>query len=382
MYTKILIRFGELSLKGNNQQAFVNKLKNNIIKLVGQKPEMLVDRMFLPYDQKIIEKLQYVFGIYSFSPIIITTWDWNELEKNAFNLIQNIKGKTFKVVTKRVNKKFPLSSQETSAKLGAKILKQFSNLKVDVKNPDFKLEIEIRQQQVYLFTTRIKALGGLPTGINGKVLHLMSGGIDSPIAALEMMKRGVHVDFLNFITPPHTDDKTIAKVHKLINALLPYQGKAKLYQVNFTDLMNLIGLTSKQAYKINLMRRSFYRIAHQKAVEENYLGLSNGENLGQVASQTLESIATISTQTTLPIYRPLLTRDKLEIIAQAKRMQTYAISILKARESCEIFAPTNPVTKPTLIEAEKLESELKMLFDFEKNALKEAKLTFFELSKS
>lgn len=236
---------------------------------------------------------------------------------------------------------------EIAASLGGFILKN-TEYKVDVRDPDFKVEIEIRQDFTYVFVDRINGLGGYPTGVNGKVLHLISGGIDSPVAAFEMMKRGIHIDYINFITPPHTDELTLQKVEDIINLLIKYQGYAKLYRSNYTYLMNYLGLTSNQAFKITLMRRSFYRIVSTIAKRDGYLGLSNGENVGQVASQTLESMSVIQDAASLPIYRPILTADKLETVTKGEKIGSYKISIRPGNEACELFAPTNPVIKPKL----------------------------------
>ena len=365
MYSEILIRFGELSTKGKNKMTFVRKLAKNIKKLTGAEPRIEFDRIFLDYSEEVMQKLQYVFGIYSYSPVVKCDTDLEVIKKHILDQVSKVEGKTFKVVTKRHWKGFNMQSNDVNMQLGGLILENFKDLSVDVKNPDFKPEVEIREKFSYVFTERVLGLGGYPTGINGKVLHLISGGIDSPVAAIEMMKRGIHVDYLNFITPPHTDQKTVDKVNRIVKELIKYQGYAKVYRSNYTDLMNLIGLTSNQAYKINLMRRSFYRMASELATNKHYLGLSNGENLGQVASQTLESIATIASQATMPIYRPLLSADKIETINKAKKLGLYEISIEQANESCEIFAPKAPVTKPKEIEAQRLESELGQIKELE-----------------
>lgn len=369
MYSEILIRFGELSTKGKNKMTFVRKLAKNIKNLTGAEPKIEFDRIFLDYSPDTMKRLQYVFGIYSYSPVVKCSTNIDDIDRTILELTKTAKGKTFKVVTKRHWKGFSMKSNDVNMHLGGLILSNFPELSVDVKDPDFRVEVEIRNGFSYVFVNRTLGLGGYPTGINGKVLHLISGGIDSPVAAIEMMKRGIHVDYLNFITPPHTDDKTVDKVNRIIEELIKYQGSAKLYRSNYTDLMNLIGLTSNQAYKINLMRRSFYRMASKIATDNNYLGLSNGENLGQVASQTLESIATIASQATMPIYRPLLSADKIDTINKARKLGLYEISIEKANESCEIFAPAAPITKPREYEAQRLESELTQLEELEEKNL-------------
>jgi thiamine biosynthesis protein ThiI len=319
MYTHILIRFGELSTKGKNKMAFVRKLAKNINKLLKVETNIQFDRIYISYSKKNIENLQYIFGIYSYSPTIIANTDDEEINDIALNLIKNKKDKTFKVKVKKSSKKYKKSSMEKEKELGNLILKQNKNFKVNLSQPDIKIEIEIRDKNSYIFLERILGIGGYPIGVNGKILHLISGGIDSPVAAFKMMKRGVHIDFLNFIVPPHTDRKTIVKVNKIINLLNKYQGKTILYRSNYTKLMNYIGLTYRKEYKIILMRRSFYRIASNLALKNKYQGISNGENLGQVASQTINSMHVIQNQSKYPVYRPILTNDKLETINEAKK---------------------------------------------------------------
>ena len=369
MYSNILVRFGELSTKGKNKMTFVRHLAKNIEKKTGEKPEIQFDRIFMNYSEKNIDGLGYIFGIQSYSPVARVATDMEEIQKIILKSLETVEGSTFKVAVKRHWKSFPGASMEIAANLGGFILKN-SDFKVDVRNPDFKVEVEIRKDFSYVFVKRIKGLGGYPTGVNGKVLHLISGGIDSPVAAWEMMKRGIHVDFLNFVTPPHTDEKSIDKVNKIIELLISYQGEAKLFRGHYTYLMNYIGMTSDQSYKITLMRRSFYRIASKIAKYHNYLGISNGENVGQVASQTLESMAVIQSQSSFPIYRPILTADKIETIDKGIKINTYEISIQEGEEACELFVPRKPVIKPKFFIAEKLEEELNQLSELEEKHVK------------
>ena len=378
MYSKILIRYGELSTKGKNKMSFVRKLAKNMETLVGVKPTFIYDRMYLPYSQANIDNLQRVFGIQSYSPVQVIDTTIEAMETAILEEIKHLEGKTFKVRVSRHWKQFPGTSMDLARKLGGFILAN-SNLKVDVHNPDHYVEVEVREKNSFIFSRRFDGLGGYPTGINGKVLHLISGGIDSPVAAYEMMKRGIHVDYLNFITPPMTDQRTIDKVDDVINLLIKYQGKARLFRSNYTDIMLKLSETSNKAYRITLMRRSFYRIASKLAAKQHYLGLSNGENVGQVASQTLESMAVIQTQATLPIYRPILTADKLETIRKGERIGSYQLSIKEADETCETFAPAKPVIKPSTFEAERLEDEVPELFGMEdENIDKKIEMHSFE----
>ncbi|WP_027334661.1 tRNA uracil 4-sulfurtransferase ThiI [Mycoplasmopsis felifaucium] len=368
MYDKILIRYGELTLKGKNRENFINVLARNVKKITGEAPKVEFDRMFLTYSAENMENLKYVFGIISYSPILICRNDINEINLTAQKLI-NSDTKTFKVSARRNNKNFSLTSAEINQTTGGYLLVNNPNLKVDVHNPELIVHVEVRQKETYIFNNIIPALGGLPVGISGKVLHLMSGGIDSPVAAYQLMKRGLNVSFLSFVSPPQTDERTIEKMKQIVTILNKYQCGTRMYIADYSKLMNYISFSSNESYRINLMRRSFYRIASEFAKRKNIIALSNGENLGQVASQTLESLYTINDATDLLVLRPLLTNDKLETIEIAKKIGTYDISIIQANETCELFAPKQPVTKPNLETAEKLENELNKINSFEKDIL-------------
>lgn len=371
MYDKILIRFGELSLKGKNKIFFINKLVTNIQNICNIKFENIdiqIDRIFIPFSEENLNSLNYVFGISSFSPVIKSKTNLEVWKNIVLNLELN-QYSTFKMNCRRKWKNFHMDSLELNNYFGSIILKNFAKLKVDVKNPDIELNIEIHKDYSYIFWKKYIGLGGLPVGSSGKALHLLSGGIDSPVAAFEMMKRGVKLYFLSFISPPHTDEMTIKKIKLILEELNKYQSKSTLFLFNYTDLMNYIGLVSNQAYKIVLMRRSFYRIATIIANQKNCLAISNGENLGQVASQTMEAMKTIHSQTNLPVFQPLLTKDKLETIKQSEKLNLFNISIIKACETCELFAPNNPATKPTESTASNLEQELDMLLELEKKSI-------------
>ncbi|MGV2392423.1 UNVERIFIED_CONTAM: tRNA 4-thiouridine(8) synthase ThiI [Campylobacter lari] len=367
MYTKILIRYGELTLKGKNRETFIKQLEKNIKHIVGEKPIVEFDRMYLTYSEENMSKLQYIFGIISYSPIVECVNDLELIKEKALSLVKN-EHKTFKVSARRNNKSFAYQSSEINNLVGGYILKN-TDLKVDVHNPDLIIYIEVRGKSTYVFSENVEALGGLPVGVSGKVLHLMSGGIDSPVAAFELMKRGMHVTYLSFVSPPQTDEKTIVKMKNIVEVLSKYQGQSTFYLADYAKLMNYIAFVSNESYKINLMRRSFYRIATKVANKLGILALSNGENLGQVASQTLESLSTIAAATNLLIFRPLLTNDKIETINIAKKIGTYELSIIKANETCELFAPKKPVTKPTLAKALEYEQELNLIPNFEQEIL-------------
>lgn len=369
MYKKILIRYGELVLKKKNRQDFINILSNNITRILNEKPISEFDRMFVEYNKNNIQNLNYVFGISSFSPVEVIEKNIELIKQKCLEMIDS-KSLTFKVAARRNDKNFNLNSSEINNIVGEFILKN-SNLKVDVHKPDQTFYIEIRKNNVYIFTKYIKGLGGLPVGSAGKTLHLLSGGIDSPVAAFKLMKRGMRVEYLSFITPPQTDQKTIDKLYAIVKILNKYQNHSILHLADYSHLMNYIALVSKPAYKITLMRRSFYRIVEQIADKYKIKVISNGDNLGQVASQTLESLTTISNATNMQIFRPLLTNDKEETISLAKQIGTFDISIIKANETCELFAPKEPVTKPKLEDVLVLEKELDLLKKLENECIQD-----------
>ncbi|QJR43396.1 tRNA 4-thiouridine(8) synthase ThiI [Mycoplasma miroungigenitalium] len=368
MFTKILIRYGELTLKGKNRQNFIDVLARNISNIVGERPDAKFDRMYLSYSQHNMDKLKYIFGISSYSPVVECENKIEQIYDFANKMIDS-NSKTFKISARRSNKNFELSSQDINMQLGGFILKNHPNISVDVHNPDQTIFVEVRDKSTFIFQDATPGLGGLPVGISGRALHLMSGGIDSPVAAFELMKRGLEVHFLSFVSPPQTDEKTIDKMKRLIAQLNNYQCKSMFYLCDYSNILNYIALVSNQAFKITLLRRSFYRIASSLADKLHFIALSNGENLGQVASQTLESLSVINQSSSKLVLRPLLTKDKVETINIAKQIGTYEISIEKANETCEMFAPKEPVTKPRLEDVIKLENELNNLEKFESNII-------------
>ena len=273
--------------------------------------------------------------------------------------------KTFRVTAKRNDKTFKFNSSQINRDLGSLITSKKKNVKVDLKNFDLNLQIEVRKNNTLIFKKIILGMGGLPIGTSGRTLHLMSTGFDSSVAAIELMKRGLKVDFLFFISPPQTDKKTLDKMDAIIKCLLNYQSEIKLYISNYSELMNLISLTSNQSYKINLMRRSFYRIATTIAKNQKTFVISNGENLGQVASQTIESLFVINQASDFLVLRPLLSHSKIEIINKSKKYGLHDIVIVPANETCELFAPDKPIIKPKISVAKSLEKELDQLLNLE-----------------
>lgn len=363
MEKMIMIKYGELTTKKDNRKEFIKVLTQNIERLIGKDIEIKKNnsRMFIKCENvsETAKKLKKIFGIHGIVIVYEVNNNIEEVLKKSLEIMDKNK-KTFKVVTKRSDKNYPVKSMEYSRKLGGLILKN-TNYKVDVQRPDITLNVEIRCEGTYIYTDEIKGIGGYPVGVQGKGLLMLSGGIDSPVAGYLAMKRGVNVECLYFDSPPHTSEEAKNKVKKLSKIINEYSGKVKLHIVPFTKMQEEIYKKCPDNYMITIMRRMMYRIAERYAKKIKAKIIINGESIGQVASQTLESIATINAVTNMPVIRPVATYDKLEIIEIAKKINTYETSILPYEDCCTIFVPTHPIIKPTIEKAEEYEK----LFDFE-----------------
>ena len=352
----ILIKYGELTTKKQNRNQFIEVLTNNIKETLSEEQITIKKnrvRMFIETEkeeriQPIIQKLQKIFGIHSIVLAYESHNNIDTLEKNILEITKKIKFTTFKVETKRSNKNFPLTSMEFNNKIGGLILKNIKNIKVDVHNPDYILKIEIRDNYTYIYGEEYKGAGGYPVGIAGKGLVMLSGGIDSPVAAYLAMKRGIKIECLYFESPPHTSTQAKNKVQKLVSILEQYQKNIKLHIINFTQIQENIYKNINPDYMITIMRRMMYRISEELMQKRNCLVLINGESVGQVASQTLTSMKTINAVTNIPIIRPVACLDKLEIIDIAKKINTYETSILPYEDCCTIFLPKHPVINPQI----------------------------------
>ncbi|MBQ4252222.1 MAG: tRNA 4-thiouridine(8) synthase ThiI, partial [Erysipelotrichaceae bacterium] len=280
-----------------------------------------------------------------------------EIIKAGRQIMEGKQG-TFKVITKRANKKFPIHSDEINRAVASEVLRNYGpqHLKVDVHDPDYELIVEIREQATYVMAETILGAGGYPVGVGGKALLMMSGGIDSPVAGYLTMKRGVEIECIHFASMPYTSQEALNKVKELTRIISGYQGRIKLHVVPFTETQLAIYKNCDEEYAITIMRRMMYRIANRIAEKNKCLALVNGESVGQVASQTLESISVINAVSEYPVIRPVVTYDKLEIIALAEKIGTYEVSILPYEDCCTIFTPKNPVTKPHPFKVEKQES--------------------------
>ncbi len=367
-YDTVLVRFGELSTKGKNRKDFINRLFRNIQYMLRDFHELefqkAYDRIYIRLNgadhEKIREKLQKVFGISSFSFTEKVGADMDSIISTCVRIASESNAKTFKMITRRHDKSFPLRSDDINRQTASAILKN-TDLKVDVHDPELPIRVEVRREAAYITSEKIPGAGGYPAGINGKVLLMLSGGIDSPVAAYQLMKRGLNVEAVHFASPPYTSENARNKVLTLAGMVSEYQGRMKVHIVNFTDIQLNIYKTAGDPYAVTLMRRMMFRLAEKIAQKNGCLAVGTGESIGQVASQTLESIACINEAVRIPILRPLVCYDKLEIIDLSKKIGTYETSILPYEDCCTIFDPKNPVTKPTVEKAEYFEG----MFDWQ-----------------
>ncbi len=364
MQKMIMLKYGELSTKKGNIGLFLNTLKENIknsLKDIDGNIHFDKGRMFIIVKEEDYNKVIYIlkntFGIHEID--IVYQLEENSLEKIGkalLELLQNYEFKTFKVVTKRSDKKYPLTSMEVSAKVGGILLKNISDIKVDIHNPDIFINVEIRNNATYLYFEKISGIGGYPVGVLGKGLLMLSGGIDSPVAGYMAIKRGVKLEAIYFESPPHTSQEAKNKVIALARKLALYNNDIKLHIINFTEIQEAIYKNIPHEYLITIMRRMMYRISAKIASSINGKVLVNGESIGQVASQTLTSMSVINEVVRMPVIRPLACFDKLEIIEVAKKIDTYDTSILPFEDCCTIFVPEHPVINP----------ERKLCYEYEK----------------
>ncbi len=353
LYDHVVVRYGELSTKGKNRKEFTRQLTNNIRKRLKDFPSLtyntLHDGLFIKlngenYDE-IKKALKNIFGYSYFSGAIRVSKDMDELKKVTLELAKNHNAKTFKIATKRHDKSFALRSDEINRAVAGNILHNTSLL-VDVHEPDLMIYISVDRDFIYVMDEKVRGGGGYPTGINGMAMVMMSGGIDSPVAAYMTMKRGLRIECIHFASEPYTSKQALDKVLTLAEKLSYFQEEVNVHIIPFTDLQLAIYKHIDEPYCITIMRRMMYRIADQICKNRKIKVISNGESIGQVASQTPESISVIGKVADTLILRPLCMMDKLEIIDIAKKIDTYETSILPYEDCCTIFDPKNPVTKP------------------------------------
>ena len=384
----IICHYGEIALKGRNRKIFEEKLVENIKRAVNPsfykkvkriEGRILVELKDIYKEKEIEESLKNVFGLTSFSFAFLTEQKIEALQEKVLEIIKEQKPKSFKIFAKRSKKDFILTSPQINEKIGEYVLqnvncklqidkeKQNANgklqiegqkIKVDLENPEMVCFVEIVQNYAFVYFKKIKAMGGLPVGISGKAVSLISGGIDSPVASFLAQKRGIEIIFIHFHAYPYVDKASLEKVQKLTKALNKYQFKSKLYMVPFAEAQKEILLKTKADLRVLFYRRFMFKIAELVAQKEKAKVLITGENIGQVASQTMENMAVIEESVALPILRPLICYDKEEIIDKAKEIGTYEISILPHQDCCARFLPKNPQTRASLKEIKAEEKKL------------------------
>lgn len=369
MYSDIILREGELVLKGKNRRDFEFRLIKNVKRVTKEFTSIKIERSFgriyirnaNENTQEIINRTKLIPGIFNISPILKTNKDLDNIKEKALELLKKSIGnkKTFKVEAKRGDKSYALDSMEISRQVGGYILAKYEGeLEVNVKNPDIVINIEITFTSANIYSEKIRGAGGLPIGSSGKALTLLSGGIDSPVAIWHGLKRGVDMDAIHFYSFPFTSERSKEKVVDLAKILSKFKGNMKLYVINFTEIQKIIGIKCPKEYYITIMRRFMMRIATTVANKYEYKALFTGESIGQVASQTLESMAAINAVTNIPILRPLASMDKHDIIEISREIGTYETSILPYEDCCTVFVPENPVIKPLISICEDGEKEL------------------------
>jgi len=351
----ILIKYGEIILKGLNRHIFEDKLVKNIRDAVGEDARVYKSRATIYAEPRegadvdgLMQKIMRVFGIVYVIRAAVCEKDLESIGKTVLSYVNFAAGKTFKVETKRADKTYPLKSPEVSAEIGGIILSAHPALRVDVREPEICVNVEIREAGAYVYANKLKGPGGMPTGSAGKVMLLLSGGIDSPVAGYMMARRGTCMDAVHFFSPPFTSEKAKEKVLDLARILARYTGGMRVHIVPFTEQQLQMKAKCPAEHLTILMRRMMMRIACEIAKNTNAGAVVTGESLGQVASQTLEAIGVTDACASMPCFRPLIGMDKEEIIAMARKIDSYETSILPYEDCCTIFVPKHPTTKPRL----------------------------------
>lgn len=368
MKTRILIRYGELSTKGRNKKMFTQKLASNIKKALVDYPQVKVipdyDFMYLDLheapEEAVIEKVKPIFGIQSISPVYIIEKNMEVAKKVVLDLLsqENLEGKTFKIMTKRSDHTFDMDTNQINLFLGDAVLETYPEIKVQLKQPDITVRIDVRREHLMVSLRTIQGAGGLPVGTSGRVMLMLSGGIDSPVAGYLAMKRGMEIQCVHFASPPYTSPQALEKTKLLAAKIARFGGSIQFLTVPFSRIQEEIKKSVPEAYLMTIMRRFMLRITDQLRENARALAIANGESVGQVASQTLDSMVAINDVTNTPIIRPVATMDKLDIIKVAEEIDTFELSIQPFEDCCTVFAPPSPKTKPKLEKARQYEQRL------------------------
>lgn len=367
-YSEIMVRYGELSTKGKNRMRFINKLKHNMKHVLSIYPDVRVvadrDRAHIYLNGtdyvSVAESLKQIFGIQGFSPSYKVEKNLETIKKAVQDVMKDVyhEGLTFKITSKRSDHNFEMDSRELNQYLGSAVFEVLPDIQAQMKGPDVNLKVEIREEAAYLSYENIKGAGGLPVGTAGRGMLMLSGGIDSPVAGYLALKRGVDIEAVHFASPPYTSPGALKKAQDLTRKLTKFGGNIDFIEVPFTEIQEEIKEKAPEAYLMTLTRRFMMRITDLIREERNGLVIINGESLGQVASQTLESMRAINAVTATPIIRPVVTMDKLEIIDIAQKIDTFDISIQPFEDCCTIFAPDRPKTNPKIKNVEQYEKRM------------------------
>lgn len=367
MQEVILVKLGEIVLKGLNRRTFEDRLLKNIRRRIARAGNFEVYSMqstiyIEPKDEdadidEAEERISKIFGVIGYARACVCEKDMDAITKMAPEYLNDTLAgfKTFKVESKRADKKFPLGSMEISREVGAALLRANPHISVDVHNPEITVRVEIREKAAYIHGETKPGAGGIPVGTGGKAAILISGGLDSPVAAWMMAKRGVELIAIHFASPPYTSQRAEQKVHSLLRQVAKYSGRIMLFVVPFTEIQELIKDNCPEEVFTLIMRRMMMRISQEIAVKEGCQALITGESVGQVASQTMPAIACTDAVTSMPVFRPLIGMDKDEVIAISRKIETFDISIQPYEDCCTVFTPKHPRTHPTIAGVEKAE---------------------------
>lgn len=371
METRIQIRFGELSTKGKNKKRFIQQLSRNIREATQDYPQIKIqpnhDFIFLDLndaDEAVItSRLKDIFGIQNFSPVYVIPRDYETARAAVVELMQGLEteGKTFKIATRRSDHSYEHDTNWLNAEFGAAVLQNIPNITVQVKKPDITVRVDVKKEHFLISTETYQGAGGLPVGSSGRGVLMLSGGIDSPVAGYLAMKRGVEIDAVHFHSPPYTSPQALKKAKDLTAKITRFGGQIQFIEVPFTEIQEEIKAKIPEGYAMTITRRMMLRITDAVREKRKALAIFNGESLGQVASQTLESMIAINAVTTTPIIRPVATMDKNEIIDIAQKIDTFDLSIQPFEDCCTIFAPAAPKTKPQMDRAERYEEQLDII---------------------
>ncbi|TBL78114.1 tRNA uracil 4-sulfurtransferase ThiI [Paenibacillus thalictri] len=367
----IVIRLGELTLKGRNRHRFEHKIVKDIRRVTRAFSKIVMEQQFgrvyvtlngEPYEG-VAQELKKVFGLSSFSPVYYTESELDTIRSKALSLLtsESVKPGTFKVTVRRADKNFPYDSQEMNRLVGGYILQAVPGLKVDVHRPDVDIRVELREDRAFVYSKMVEGTGGFPLGTNGKALLMLSGGIDSPVAGWLAMKQGLELEAIHFHSYPYTSERSQEKVKDLVRKLAEYAGPVTLHMVPFTEIQTRLVQDYNDNLLITIMRRTMFRIAEQIAGSCGAMAIVTGESLGQVASQTLPSLHAIGQSVSIPVLQPLIFTDKQDIITIAEQIGTYPISILPHEDCCTVFLPPSPSTNPNLKVVQAIERSLPWL---------------------